>query len=160
MPTRKSEEIPVALIEAYQTEKNKAELGRLLGIPRTTINSILNKKFEVHGSVENRHRSGRKPKFTVRDEVQLARVMKNNRRGTLNDITNEINEGKDSTFCLFVLRLSGENYFKWVTTDGNKKRRWSSENVIEKNEFHGVGREKTGQLMITGKTGYLVTNVR
>ena len=61
---------------------------------------------------------------------------------------------------LFVLRLSGENYFKWVTTDGYKKRRWSSENVIEKNEFHGVGREKTGQLMITGKTGYLVTNVR
>ena len=43
---------------------------------------------------------------------------------------------------LFVRRLSGENYFKWVITDGYKKRRWSSENVIEKNEFHGVGREK------------------
>ena len=61
---------------------------------------------------------------------------------------------------LFVLRLSGENYFKWVTTDGYKKRRWSSENVIEKSKFHGVGRKKTGQLIITGKIGYLVTKVR
>lgn len=41
MPPRKLEEIPVAVrmkvIEAYKTEKNKAEIGRLLGIPRTTI---------------------------------------------------------------------------------------------------------------------------
>ena len=41
MPPRKSEEIPVAerkeVIYAYQREKNKAELGRMLGIPRTTI---------------------------------------------------------------------------------------------------------------------------
>ena len=64
--------------------EKKAELGRLLGIPRKTINKII-LKIEVHGSVANRHQSGRKPKFTVRDEVQLSRVMKNNRRGTLND---------------------------------------------------------------------------
>ena len=100
---------------------------------------------------------GTEAKFTVRNEVQLSRVMKNNRRGTLNDLTKDLTTEKT---LLFVLRLSGENYFKWVTTDGYKKRRWSSENVIEKSEFHGVGREKTGQLMITGKTGYLVTNVR
>ena len=43
---------------------------------------------------------------------------------------------------LFVLRLSEENYFKWVTADGYKKRRWSSENVIEKTQFHVEGREK------------------
>lgn len=136
MPPRKSEEIPVAVrkkvIEAYQTEKNKAELGRLLGIPRTTINSII-KKFEVHGSVENRHRSGRKPKFTVRDEVQLSRVMKNNRRGTLNDITNEINEGKDSTFCSKTVRRKlfqmGYNRRvqkkKMVVRECNRKKRVS-----------------------------------
>lgn len=107
MPPRKLEEIPVAVrmkvIEAYKTEKNKAEIGRLLGIPRTTIVSII-KKFEVHGSVENRHRSGRKPKFSVRDEVQLSRIMKSNRRGTLDDITSEINNAKDSTFCSKTVR--------------------------------------------------------
>ena len=105
MPPRKLEEIPVAVrmkvIEAYKTEK--AEIGRLLGIPRTTIVSII-KKFEVHGSVENRHRSGRKPKFSVRDEVQLSRIMKSNRRGTLDDITNEINNAKDFTFCSKTIR--------------------------------------------------------
>ena len=160
MPPHKSEEIPVAVrkkvIEAYQTEKNKADLGRLLGIPRTTINSII-KKFEVHGSVENRHRSGRKPKFTVRDEVQLSRVMKNNRRGTLNDITNEINEGKDSTFCSKTVR---RKLFQMGYNRRVQKKKMVVGNVIEKNEFHGVGREKTGQLMITGKFRYLVTNVR
>ena len=83
--------------------------------------------------------------------------MKNYRRGTLNEITKEINEGKDSTFCSKTVR---RKYFKWVTTHGYKKRRWLSENVIQKSEFHGVGREKTGQLMITGKIGYLVMNVR
>lgn len=84
MPPRKLEEIPVAVrmkvIEAYKTEKNKAKIGRLLRIPRTTIVSII-KKFEVHGSVENRHQSGRKPKFSVCDEVQLSRIMKSNREG-------------------------------------------------------------------------------
>ena len=42
--------------------------------------------------VENRHRSERKPKLTLDDEVQLWKVMKKNRRGTLNDITNDIND--------------------------------------------------------------------
>lgn len=103
------------VIEAYKTEKNKAEIGRLLGIPRTTIVSII-KKFEVHGSVENRHRSGRKPKFSVRDEVQLSRIMKSNRRGTLDDITSEINNAKDSTFCSKTVRrkLFKMGYNRWV----------------------------------------------
>lgn len=71
-----------------------------MGIPRTTIVSII-KQFEVHGSVKNRHRSGRKPKLSVRDEVQLSRIMKSNRRGTLDDITIEINNAKDSFYLLF-----------------------------------------------------------
>lgn len=107
MPPRKLEEIPVAVrmkvVEAYKTEKNKAKIGRLFGISRTTIGSII-KKFEVHGSMENRHRSGRKPKFTVRDEVQLSRIVKTNSRGTLDDITSEINNAKDSTFCSKTVR--------------------------------------------------------
>lgn len=61
------------VIEAYKTDKE--EIGRLLGIPRTIIVSI-SKKFEVHRSMGKRHRSGRKPKFTVCDEVQLSRFMK------------------------------------------------------------------------------------
>ena len=50
---------------------------------------------------------------------------------------------------LFVARLSGENYFKWVTTDGYKKR-WSSENVIEK-KVSWFRERKTRQLMYIGK---------
>lgn len=45
MPPPELDEIPVVVrmtvIEAYETKKNKAENGRLSGIPRTTIVSII-----------------------------------------------------------------------------------------------------------------------
>lgn len=45
MVPRKTEEIQLTVrmkvIEEYQTQKNKTELERLLGIPRLTINSII-----------------------------------------------------------------------------------------------------------------------
>ena len=39
-------------------------------------------------------------------------------------------------------------------------KRWSSKNVIEKNEFHGVGKQKNWTVDDHWKIGYLVTNVR
>lgn len=107
MPPRKLEKFPVVVrmkvIEEYKTEKNKAEMWRLFGMPKTTIVSII-KKIEAHGSVENSHRSGRKLKFSMRDKVHLSRIMNSNRRGTLDNITSEINDAKDFTFCSKTVR--------------------------------------------------------
>jgi hypothetical protein len=51
MPPRKLKEIPVTVrmkvIEIYKTGKNKVEIGRLLGIPRTTIANIIEKKLKL-----------------------------------------------------------------------------------------------------------------
>lgn len=82
------------------------------------------KKNDFHGIVESSHRSGRKPKFTVSDEVQLSRIIISNRRGTLDNIKSEINNAKDTTFSLKPLR---KKKIKWDTIDGC--RRWSSEYV-------------------------------
>lgn len=76
MAPRKSQKIPVAIrkmvIEAYLPEKNKTKLQRYryihTGTSRKTISSIIKNV----PSVENKHRSERKPTFTVHDVVQLS----------------------------------------------------------------------------------------
>lgn len=86
------------ITESYRNNKNKSQLSKILGIPRTTISSVI-KKFEESGSIENRSGRGRRSLFTVRDENELSRVLKQGRRQSLSDITNIVNEGKDRTFC-------------------------------------------------------------
>lgn len=80
------------IVESYKINKNKSELSKILGIPRTTIASVV-KKFEESGCIENRSGRGRRRLFTIRDEN------KQGRRQTLSDITNVVNEGKDRAFC-------------------------------------------------------------
>lgn len=75
---------------------------------------------------------------------------KKNRRGTLDDITNENNEAKDATFCS---KMSGENYLKFVTIEGYR-RRWSSGCRTEKNVFLGAEKEKPELLIFIGRTGH------
>ena len=96
---RKSTELSVdireRIIKSYEENKNISELSRL---PRTTIGSVI-KKFNQTGSVENRSGRGRKKLFTVRDSTELSRVVKQNRRRSLADITTKFNENKEHTFC-------------------------------------------------------------
>ena len=93
-----SSEVRELIVESYRNNKNKSELSKVLGIPRTTISSVI-KKFEESGSTENRSGRGRRRLFTVRDENKLSRVLKQGPRQTLSDITNTVNEGKDRAFC-------------------------------------------------------------
>ena len=86
------------IIESYRSNKNISELSRIFGIPRRTVGSVI-KKFHEFGSVENRSGRGRKRLFSDRDTTQLSRVVKQNRRRPLQDITTIINECKDHTFC-------------------------------------------------------------
>ena len=99
---RKSTELSVdireRIIKSYEENTNISELSRIFGIPRTTIGSVI-KKFNQTGSVENRSGRGRKKLFTVRDSTELSRVVKQNRRRSLADITTKFNENKEHTFC-------------------------------------------------------------
>ena len=91
-----TKELIITLSESVQ---NKAELSRMLNIPRTTITSVsVLSKYRRTGTVETVTRSGRKRSFTNRDRNALKRLVKSNRRLTLQDITAKLNECKTKTF--------------------------------------------------------------
>ena len=72
-------------------------MARIFNISRSTIKSVI-KKFYQHGAVENRPGRGMKSLFTNRDVNQLSRAAKLNRKTSLQDIINAVNEGKDHRF--------------------------------------------------------------
>ena len=129
-------EVRQMIVESYRSNKNISELARIFGIPRRTIGSVI-KKFQQFGSVENRSGRGRKRLFTDRDTNQLSRVVKQNRRRPLQDITTIINEGKDHSFCTKTVqrKLKDLGYKRRVAKkqvvvrEVNKKKRvaWAKE---------------------------------
>ena len=88
-----TKELIITLLEYVQ---NKAELSRMLNIPRTTITSVLS-KYRRTGTEESLTRSGRKRSFTNRNRNALKRMVKSNRLLTLQDITAKLNECKTNT---------------------------------------------------------------
>ena len=91
--------------------QNKAELSRMLNIPRTTITSVL-RKYRRTGTVETLTRSARKRSFTNRDRNVLKRLVKSNRRLILQDTTAKLNECKTKTFSQKTVQrvLHSEGY--------------------------------------------------
>ena len=91
--------------------QNKAELSRMLNIPRTTITSVLS-NYRRTGTVETLTRGGRKRSFTNRDRNALKRLVKSNRRLTVQDITAKLNECKTKTFSQKTVQrvLHSEGY--------------------------------------------------
>ena len=118
--------------------QNKAELSRLLDIRRTTVTSVLS-KYGRTGTEETLTRSGRKKSFTNRDRNALKRLVKRNRRHTLQNITAKLNERKTKTFSQKIVqrvpvhsegykrRLAKKN--KMVVQEATRKKRdkWCKE---------------------------------
>ena len=90
----KTKELIVTLSQSVQ---NKAELLRLLNIPRTTITSVLS-KYRRTGTVETWHSEVEGKSFTNRDRNALKRLVKSNRHLTLQNISAKINECKTKNF--------------------------------------------------------------
>jgi len=63
------------------------EIAVQVGIPVFSVYSIL-RRYEVAGTVETPKRPGRPPSLTERDIRRVVRTSKQNRRKTLQDITN------------------------------------------------------------------------
>lgn len=110
-----STEVKEMIVNSANHTPNKAELARMFGIPRSTIVSILN-KFDRLGTVENLPRSGRQLLFTIRDKTKLSRLAKANRRDTLTDLTNKLNEGRGRQF-------SEKTVFRKLREEGYKRKR-------------------------------------
>ena len=122
-----TEELIITLSESVQ---NKAELSRMLSIPRMTITSVLS-KYRRTGTMETSTRRGRKRSFTNRDRNALKRLVKSNGRFTLQDITAKPNECKTKTFSQKTVQreLHSEGYKrrlakkKMVVREVNWKKR-------------------------------------
>ena len=111
------------IVKLLQDEVKKAELARKFGIPRTTITSF-NQRFTLSGHVENKLRSGRQKTFAGRSDIALSRLVKSDRKGTLADITNKVNETYTSTFCTRTVRRK-------LFTLGYKRRAVSKRMVVK-----------------------------
>ena len=131
-----STETKELIITLSESVKNKAELSRMLNIPRTTLRSVLS-KYGRTGTVETLTRSGRKKSFTNRDRNALKGLVKSNRRLTVQDITVKLNECKTKTFSQKTVQrvLHSEGYKrrlakkKMVVRKANRKKRvkWCKE---------------------------------
>ena len=125
-----SSEVRNLIVQCHQEGKNQCELARIFNISRSIIKSII-KKYKQHGTVENRTGRGRKCLFTNRDVNQLSRAAKQNRKTSLRDITNAINESREHSFCKKTIsrKLKCLGYKrrvskkKMVVKEGNKKKR-------------------------------------
>ena len=101
----------------------------MLNIPRTTISSVLS-KYRMTDTVETLARSGKKRSFTNRERNALKRLVKSNRRLTLQDITAKLNERKTKTFSQKTVQrvLHSEGYKrrsakkKMVVREENRKK--------------------------------------
>ena len=115
-----STETKESIITLSESVQNKAELSRMLNIPRTTITSVLS-KYRRTGTVETLMRSGRKRSFTNRDRNALKRLVKSNRWLTLQDITAKLNECKTNTFSQKTVQrvLYSEGYKRGLAKRSN-----------------------------------------
>ena len=78
------------IIRLHKGKHDAADIQKILGIPRTTCNNVIN-KFEKDGLTETLPRSGRPPLLTERDERTLVRVTKDCRKELLEEITELFN---------------------------------------------------------------------
>ncbi|XP_061168330.1 uncharacterized protein LOC133177281 [Saccostrea echinata] len=156
---RKGKELDTSVrrmvVKAYKENRNTSELERILGIPMSTIRSIV-KKFDETGQVENRRGRGRKKVFTDRDKNKLSRVVKENKRRTYEDITGIINEGNNHRFCSRTIKRK----FKSWDTNGGLPKKSLFARPTKKLAASGARREEIGLLIVNGMNGCLVKKAR
>ncbi|KAI8086802.1 Homeodomain-like protein, partial [Halteromyces radiatus] len=63
----------------------KTKIANHLGVSRMTVHKTI-QRFEENGSHQRKKGSGRKSKLTTRDVRSLERIVKGNRRDTMDDI--------------------------------------------------------------------------
>lgn len=110
-----SVDIKETIVSLFYSGIRQAEISRRLGIPRTTITGILN-RYRHRGNVENRARSGAPSKLSERDTRNLLRVVKQNRKRSLSDITSVFNQSRDSAVSKRTIqrKLYSEGYHRRV----------------------------------------------
>lgn len=104
------------IVGMFRSGYSRRKIGMMLKIPKSTVIDIVN-KFCTCGSVENRPRSGRPKLVNLRDYRSLERIVKNNRRDSLTDVTIKYNEQSNVSTSKRTLQrhLSQHGYTRCVS---------------------------------------------
>ena len=110
MPNRKSEmtnKTKNLIIGIFKAGRKPSVIATELNINRSTVYKFL-KRYKETGSIQNKGRTGRLPKWTKRDNNQLLSVpVKKNKKSTVRTIAiwRLFNEERTATVCLETIRL-------------------------------------------------------
>lgn len=110
-----STELKEVIVSLYLSGLKHSDIARRLEIPRPTISSIID-RYRKRGSVENNRRKGKHAKLSDRDSRKLLRLVKENRKRTLSDITALFNENRGSIVSKRTVQRSlyKQGYFRRV----------------------------------------------
>jgi transposase len=78
------------IINLSNTGHSSYKISEITGLNRRTVSNFL-KRFHERGNTENSPRSGRQRKLDERAKRRLVRMVHNNRRQTLEDLTSKFN---------------------------------------------------------------------
>ena len=115
---------------------SKAEISRLLSLNPSTVYKFC-KRFSVRQCKENKPRSGRHSVVSGRCNTQLLRIVKINRRKSLDDITLIFNERCPRV----VSRQFRENCMSWAILGGELLRHWGFWSTTKKGVMGGAERD-------------------
>ena len=95
--------------------KSIRQIEKILNLPKSTIADCL-KNYRERGNVTVLPRTGRPQVMDKRDNRTLRRIIKSNRRGTVEQITNEYNinikKKTSRSTCLRQIHRLGYNFYK------------------------------------------------
>jgi transposase len=92
---RKGKELSIAkknaIVALREADINPLQISRICGKPKSTVYNFL-RRYDERETLENRRRSGRPKALTEQDKRQLFRLVRENRRRSLTEITNILSE--------------------------------------------------------------------
>ena len=101
--SRLSQEQKAKIIALKEAKLSWNKISSQLNIPRSTIRSIW-KKYTETNTTDNKSCTGRPKKFTDRDERNLVRLIKKNRKLSLRQLTTKFNDTYPSKMSLRTIR--------------------------------------------------------
>ena len=91
------------IIGLWKGGHSERDINEILDIPKTTIHRTIT-DYKNSGKISAAPRSGRPPKFTERDVRHLAKIVKEDRQQSLEEITKKISDCLSSPVCNNTVR--------------------------------------------------------
>ncbi|KAK3548405.1 hypothetical protein QTP70_012647 [Hemibagrus guttatus] len=110
------------VIEIYQSGKGYKAISKALGLPRTTVRSIIY-KWRKHGTVENLPRSGRPTKITPRAQRQLIQEVTKDPTTTSKELQASLASVKQDNDP----KHTGKSTSEWLKKNKMKTSEWPSQ---------------------------------